>query len=116
MIDFVYKIARQHHQVFAEVYNRYTLLVTAPLCQRVIASFRHPLTGGIKPKRRQLALQQRAELLRTNVNRVMHEIYCQNKESFDPLPSFNSRLDEQFRFIEQRVERHNSIADFLKED
>ncbi len=39
MINFIYTVARQHHQVFAELYNRYTLLVTVPLCQRVVASF-----------------------------------------------------------------------------
>ena len=72
MIDFIHKIARQHLERYAELYNQYTLLVTVPLCQRVVASFRHP--RGIKPKRRQQAMQQRAELLRTNVNRVMHEV------------------------------------------
>ncbi len=54
---------------------------------------------SIKPKKRVNAQQQRAELLRTNVNRVILEIYCQNKESFDPLRSFRDRLEEQFNLL-----------------
>ena len=74
---------------------------------RVTASFRHPFTGGIKRKKRVNAQQQRAELLRTNVIRVIHEVYCQNKESFDPLPSFNDSLED---LLKERTRRHNELV------
>ena len=111
MLDFINKIARQHHRRYEDQYDAFTLRIATPLQLRVIASFRHPFTGGIKPKKRVNAQQQRAELLRTNVNRVIHEIYSQNKESFHPLPSFNDRLEEQFNLLEERVKRHNELVD-----
>ncbi len=86
LLDFVYKIARQHHRGFGHKYDAFTLQVPEPIHTRVAASFRHSSTGGNKPKKRVNARQQREELLRTNVNRVIHKVYYQNKESFDPLP------------------------------
>ncbi len=111
MLDFIYKIARQHHRRYKDQYEAYTLKVPLQLHTKVIASFCHPFTGGIKPKKRVNTQQQRAELLRTNVSRVIHEVYCQNKESFDPLPSFDDRLEEQFNLLEERMKRHNELVD-----
>ncbi len=85
MLDFIYKIARQHHRRYVDQYDAFTLRLAVPVHVRVAASFRHPFTGGIKPKKRVNA-QCCAVLLRTNVNRVIHEVCCQNKESFYPLP------------------------------
>ncbi len=73
----------------------------------VVDSFRHPFTGGIRPKKRASAEQQRGELLKNNVNRVLHEMYCQIKEEFPPMHSFNQRLEEQYAIQCERVKRHN---------
>ena len=108
MIDVVYKVARQHHDRFESAYAPYQLQFNSKLFLKVVGSFRQPFTGGIRPKKRVRAEQQGAELLRTNVNRVLHEVYCQYKEGFDPLPSFNARLEEQFLVMKQRAEKHNA--------
>ena len=111
MLNFIYKIARQHNRRYEDQCEVYTLKMLARSRTKVIASFRHPFTGGIKPNKRVNAQQQRAELLRTNVNRVIHVVYCQNKVSFDPLPSFNDRLEEQFNLLEERGKRDNELVD-----
>ncbi len=79
MLEFIYKMARHHHRRYEDQYDAFTLRVAVPVHARVAASLRHPFTGGIKPKRRVNAQEQRAELLRTSVNRVIHEIYCQKR-------------------------------------
>ncbi len=87
----------------------------------VFDSSRHPFTGGVRPKKRATAEQQRGELLKSNVNRVLHamlhagvtrrvihlgQMYCQIKEEFPPMDSFIQRLEEQYVQCE-RVKRHN---------
>ena len=69
MLDFIYKIARQHHNLFENSY----------------ASFQ----------------------LRYKPHRVLHEMYCQIKEEFPPMHSFNQRLEEQYAIQCERVKRHN---------
>ncbi len=86
MIDIVYKVARQHQYLFENAYAPFQLQFNCKLFLKVAGSFRQPFTGGIRPKKRVTTEQQRAELLRTNVNRVNYEVYCHYKEWFDPMP------------------------------
>ena len=80
MIDVVYKVARQHHDRFAGQYSPFQLSFSSKIFFGVTDYFRQPFTGGVRPRERKTAEQQRAELLRVNVNRVIHETYCQLKE------------------------------------
>ncbi len=50
MLDFVYKST--YHRRFVDQYDAFNLKVPVPIHMRVVASFRHPFTGGIKPKKR----------------------------------------------------------------
>ena len=77
MIDIVYRVARQHHRQHRQAYAPYQLQFNSKLFLNVTNSFRQPFTGGIRPRKKVTAEQQRAELLKTNVNRVIHEVYCQ---------------------------------------
>ena len=70
MIDVIYKVARQHHQRFADHYLNVQLSFSSKLFLNVVERFRHPFTGGLRPKKKRTVGQQRAELLRVNVNRV----------------------------------------------
>ncbi len=108
MNDIVYKVARQHHEHFASAYAPYQLQFDSKLFLKVADSFRQPFTGRVRPRKEVTAEQQRPELLKTNVNRVIHEVYCQYKEGFDPMPSFNTRLEEQFTILQKRAEKHNA--------
>ncbi len=107
MLDFAYKVARQHHGLFENSYAPFQLRYKPHLFLDVVDSFRHPFTGGIRPKERATAEQQRGELLKNNVNRVLHEMYCQIKEEFPPMHSFNQRLEEQYAIQCERVRKHN---------
>ena len=106
-LDFIYKIARQHHNLFENSYASFQLRYKPHLFLDVLDSFRHPFTGGIRPKKRATAEQQRGELFKNNRNRVLHEMYCQIKEEFPPMHSFNQRLEEQYAIQCERVKRHN---------
>ncbi len=107
MIDVVYKVARQHHDGFAVQYSPFQLSFSSKIFISVTDYLRQPFTGGLRPRERKTAEQQRAELLRVNVNRVMHETYCQMKDGFAPLPSFKKRLNEQFTILEERARKFN---------
>ncbi len=89
MIDVVYKVARQHHVRFYDQNLPFQLSFSSKTFISVVDYFRPPFNGGVRPMERKTA-----ELLRVNVNRVMHETYCQMKEAFAPLPSFKKRLSE----------------------
>ena len=107
MLDFIYKIARQHHGLFENSYAPFQLRYKPQLFLDVVDSFRRPFTGEIHPKKRATAEQQRGELLKNNVRRVLHEMYRQIKEDFPPMHSFNQRLEEQYSIQCERVKRHN---------
>ena len=94
MLNFICKIAPQHHSLFENAYAPYQLRYKPHPFLDVVHSFRHPFTGGLRPKKRATAEQQRGELLKNNVRRVLHEMYCQIKEEFPPTYSFNRRLEE----------------------
>ncbi len=115
MIDIVYKVARQHHDGFEYAYKPYQLQFNWKLFLKVTGSFQQPFTGGIRPRKKVTAEQQRAELLGTNVNRVIHEAYCRYKVEFDPMPSFNTRLDEQFVILQKRANKHNAKVEEAQE-
>ena len=106
MQDFIYKIAQQHPSLFENAYAPFQLRQKLYLFLDVVDSFRHPFTGGLRPKKRATAEQQRGELLKNNVNRVLHEMYSQIKEEFPPMYSFHRRLEEQYTIL-CRVKRHN---------
>ncbi len=108
MLYFICRIARQHHKRYEEVYVFFQSNFDSFSFRDVVASFRHQLTGGIHPTKRDTAEQQRGDLLKTNVIRVIHEMYCQLKEVFPHLPSFNSRVEEKFSILVQRAKRHNA--------
>ena len=114
MFDMIYKVARQHHQRFADHHLNVQLSFSSKLFINVVERFRHPLTGGLRPKEKKTAGQQRAELLRVKVNRVLHETYRQEKEGFDPLPSFKKRLAEQFAFLKERAEEFNASIELAE--
>ncbi len=114
MIDIIYKVAKQHHQLFADYYLNVQLSFSSKLFINVVERFRHPFTGGLKPKKKKTAGQQRAELLRVNGNRVLHETYCQVKEGFEPLPSFKKRLAEQFAILKERAEEFNASLELAE--
>ena len=46
-----------------------------------------------------------------NVNRVIHETYCQMKEGFAALPFFKKRMNEQFTILEERAKRFNDTIE-----
>ncbi len=79
MLDYIYKIARQYQSLFENSYAPFQLRYKPHFFLDVVDSFRHPFTGGLRPKKRATPEQQRGELLKTNVNRVLHEMYCQIK-------------------------------------
>ncbi len=115
MIDIVYKVAREHHDSFEYVYLPYQLQFTSKFFLKVIGSFRKPFTFGIRPRKNITAEQPRTENLRTNVNRMIHEVYCQYKEGCDSMPSFNNRLEEQFTITQKRAEKHNAEVEEVQQ-
>ena len=114
MTDMIYKVARQNHQRFADHYLNVPLSFSSKLSINVVERFRHPFTGGLRPKKKKTAGQQRAELLPVNVIRVLHETYCHVKEGFDPLISFKKRLAEQFAILKKRAEEFNASIELAE--
>ncbi len=110
-IGIVYKVARQHHVRFADHYLPCQLSFSSKIFISVIDYLRQPFTGGVRPRERRTAEQERAELLRVNVNRVVYGTYCQKKQGFAPLPSFKKRLSEQFTILEERAKRFNDTIE-----
>ena len=108
MLDFICQKARQHHERYEEAYSTYQLKLDFYSFRDVVACFRDPFTGEVRPKKRATAELQRSDLLNTNVNRVINQMYCQLKEEFRSLPSFSSRVEEQFSIPEERATTHNA--------
>ncbi len=80
-------------------YDHFTLEFDKKLFIESADSFRHQLTGGIRPQSQENASEQKRELLRLNLTHVFHEIYCKLKENFPPLPSFSKILTEQAELL-----------------
>ncbi len=89
---------------FQAQYDRYTLEFDKRLFVESANSFRHQLTGGIRPEVQSSANEQRKELLRMNLTHVFHENYCKLKENFPPLPSFPKLLSEQTELLQSRLD------------
>ncbi len=104
MTKVIFEIARAHHSKFQTQYDQYTLEFDEKLFVECANSFRHHLTGGMRPTSQQTAMGQRRELLRLNLTHVFHEIYCNLKENFPPLPSFPKILTEQTELMRRRLD------------
>ncbi len=104
MTKVIFEVARAHHDKYQAQYDRYTLEFDKKLFIESANSFRHQLTGGIRPEVQSSANEQRKELLRLNLTHVFHEVYCKLKENFPQLPSFPKILSEQTELLQSRLD------------
>ncbi len=86
MIKVVFEVAKQHHEKNQRQYDEFTLQLADQLFVDAVDSFRHQMTGGIRPLKKDALEDQKSELLRLNLNRVFHEVYCKPKKSFPHCP------------------------------
>ncbi len=96
---------------FADQFLPFQLSLSSKTVISVVDYFRQPFTGGVRPRERNTAEQQRAELFRVNVNRVMHEAYCQMREGFATMSIFKKTLNEQFNILEEGAKKFNDAIE-----
>ena len=111
MTKVVFEVARVHHDKFQAQYDRCTLEVDKKFFVESANSFRHQLTGGMRPENQKSASEQWRELLRLNLTHVLHEFYCKLKENVPPLPSLPKILTEQAELLQTRLDNAMTVPE-----
>ena len=111
MIKVIFEVARAHHDKFQAQYDQFTLEFDKKLFVESADSFRHQLTGGIRPQSQENASEQKRELLRLNLTHVFHKIFCKLKENFPPLPSFPKIFTEQTGLLQNRLNNAMTVPE-----
>ena len=76
MTKVFFQVVRAHHNKFQEQFDRFTLEFEHNFFVESTDSFRHQLTGGMRPENQKSATEQRKELFRLSLTHVFHEVHC----------------------------------------
>jgi hypothetical protein len=105
MLQLIYGVSRAHQSRYFHEYSQYQMAVTDETLVGILKLFRYPVTGGIRPTKRDTSTEQESiinDFMRMNLQRAFHETICNVKESMIPLPHYEKKITEQQEWLKTR--------------